>query len=456
MNFVTVASFLYCLSPLVALLLVAGLRRSKNAMNWVGTGLGVIRLLFLIPIIDAVLIHATKLQPAIGFIDEFAIRVSTDWSGHRIWFLLVVDCCFLMSYFMRVGTARHQILIEMMLYACQAVITLYVITSNLLLANAMQASTALILFFIVRLSLGEKSSTSSYISNRVLMTYACLAILGIVWSISEYTVVNRPGFPILELSPTTGASSLAIRLWMIALLFSVPLSPWSSWFNRAVVDLPEAVTMALVVFVSAVILRAGETYVSVYTDIPSAYKLLIYLTGVMGCVFSLASLFTVETRRAMLGCIPKFFLSLVLVGIGVARGGNLAVVYLLCLFIPIFCGVILYSSSLSLNTNYQRVFVGIFLLFLIGFPGSPAYQIFSLVGGRSLEMGPGYALIFAVLWFFYFFSIVFICRRIFLDEETAAVGVETPLSKAPVLMTSYAIFMLLFMSFIALVSGRVS
>jgi hypothetical protein len=216
------------------------------------------------------------------------------------------------------------------------------------------------------------------------------------------------------------------------------------------------VTIAIVVFVSAVILRSSETYASIYADLPWHYKLLVYLVGVMGCVFSLSALLTMQTRRSMLGCIPKFFFSLVLVAIGVTKGISLEVVYLLCLFIPIFTGLILYSSALNLNTIYQRVFVGVFLLFLVGLPGSPVYQIFSLVGSRSLEMGAGYTLVFALLWFFYFYANVFVCRRMFLDEKTANIGVDTPLTKAPVLMTSYALFLLLFIGFVALANWRMS
>lgn len=452
MTLVSLACIVYCLLPLGAAGITAFTKKAEGFLNGIGLGLSICRILLLGPIIDAVLIQKTALSFSYGFIDEFSIRLATEWNGHRVWFLLTLDFCLLLSQLMNTVFGQHKKLIEVLAFALQAVLTIYILSANFMITYVAQMVAAFLLFYIIRFSLPRRKADGEYISNRIAVIYSTLSILGIVWAIVEYSPAGGRGAAALVLGPSQSYGSAAIILWLISAIVAVPISPWSNWFNKALTYLPEGITVILIAFLSCVIMRNAEIYLVTYTNLSWSYKSIIYLFGLIGCVFSLIALFAMESKRAMLGCMPKFFLSLVLMSIGVAHRQGLEGIYLLCLFIPIFSGLMLYASALNLNTVYQRVFIGFFLIVLVGIPGTPVYQIFSLVGSRSLDMGVEYTLVFTLVWFFYFYSNVFICRRMFLDETLAEIGVNSVLTRAPVIVTSYAIFLLLFIGSIALMN----
>src|SRR5690606_23451808 len=117
------------------------------------------------------------------------------------------------------------------------------------------------------------------------------------------------------------------------------------------------------------------------------------------------------------------------VSLGVSQSKLLSSAYYVCVFLPVFTGLILYASAMNVRTAVEKSYVGILLALILGLPGTPVYLIFGTIGSRSLDMGLGYTIIFGLLWFLYFSANVHICRRIFLDPEPPEAGVISPLSK---------------------------
>jgi hypothetical protein len=158
----------------------------------------------------------------------------------------------------------------------------------------------------------------------------------------------------------------------------------------------------------------------------------------------------------MLGCLPSFFLSLVLVSVGVSRSGLVLSAYFACLFVPVFTGLVLSASSMNARGMLQRVFVALLFVLVLGLPGTPVYQIFSGIGARSLDLGIGYTIVFGLLWFFYFNANVHIYRRVFMDQDRLPAGEPNgQMIEAPTLFAGYGVFLMVLVIVVAQIAGRV-
>ena len=240
------------------------------------------------------------------------------------------------------------------------------------------------------------------------------------------------------------------------MIVPIPMPPWSKWFSGVMELLPRGVSLSVVVFICSIALKFASLLSVSYPDLSWKHKLVFYLLGMLGCAFSLLRLFAADTKRRMAGCLPGFFLSLVLVSLGVSRTGLVLSAYFACIFVPVFTGLILCAWAMEIRGALPRLFAALLFALVWGLPGTPVYQIFSGIGARSLELGIGYTIVFGLLWFFYFNANIHIYRRILLLGEGGSPEDADPIaSLAPRLFAGYGLFLMLLVILVAQIAGRI-
>lgn len=389
---------------------------------------------------------AVSLNAAI--LEGYPLQLSLALDFPRLGMLFVAEFCFLFAHFMGSMPKGKQGLPGFLILIAQLLLPLYVCSDNLMFTGSVQLLMSCVFYYLIRFSLAERNAEiGAMITKSFYALYFFLGLLLLFWGISEY---GDRGLLLEKAS----ASQLNLVLWMALLVLSVPVAPWARWLGLAVAHLPEAVTQALVIFLSAVTWKVSAMLYVAYPDLQPVFKLVIYLLGIFGCAFSIGGLFASQSRRNMLGSLPSFFFSLILVSLGVSQSKMLSSAYYVCLFLPVFTGLILYASAMSVRSAVEKSYVGVLLALILGLPGTPVYLIFGTIGSRSLEMGVAYTLIFALLWFFYFSANVHICRRIFMDPEPPETGVVSPLASASPMFTGFGILLSILIVILTFYAGR--
>jgi hypothetical protein len=407
------------------------------------TGLRIVALLLLLrPVVGA----ADFISLSAILADGYPIGLVLSVNPARLGLLLTAEFCFLLAHWMCVASAEAAIVFTFISLA-QGLYSLFVLSNNAVSTGGLQMIAGAVFFYLVRFSIDEKrQAMAELISRRIYILYFLLGLLLIVWGITEF------GERDLLFGKSLG-SHFGQPIWLLLMLLAVPLPPWSRWFGYAVENLPEGVTVVVVTFFSAVALKFASLFSVVYPDIGWKPKLALYLLGIVGCAFSIAGLFAAESRRRMLGSLPSFFFSLILVSVGVSKSTLVLSAYFVCLFLPVFTGLALYASTMKVSSSLQKVLVGFLFALILGVPGTPVYQIFSGIGARSLAMGISYALLFGLIWFFYFCANVHICRKIFVDEQPPELGANSRLGELPASFTGYCVFLMVFIVVATQVAG---
>lgn len=434
MNFERTILLAYILLPFLAALPWPGAARKLSAAGMIASGLRVLILLTLLrPIVFGGAVITVSTTLASGYPLEFVLSLD----AFRFGFLITAELCFLFAHWM--GAASGTIgVVGALLSLAQAFSTLFAISNNSVTTGGFLLLASAVFFYLLRFAIpGANREMGERISRRMYSLYFLLGLLMIVWGIVEF------GKKDMLFGPRSG-SGLGLTLWLALTLLAVPLPPWSRWFTRAVEHLPEGVTVTLVTFISAVALKICSLFTVVYPDMGWKQKLALYLLGISGCAFSIGGLFAASSRRKMLGSLPSFFFSLMLVSVGVSKTSLVLSAYFICLFVPVFTGLVLYASVMKVERPLQKVFMGILFALILGVPGTPVFQIFSGIGARSLELGLSYGIVFGLLWFFYFCANVHICRRIFVDEKPPEAGAESILVSAPAAFAGYGVFLMCF------------
>ncbi len=451
MNLEKVLLFLYMTSPFVAGLFPLPKRlRDRNAIFSSGVIASAFRVLLLCFLSTAIISAGKQVSISSTLVTGYPLDFVLSLDAYRYGFLLTMELCFLLAHWMSAYSSQNQSanIISLMICFAQGFSSLFVASDNAVATGALQLLTGTVFFYLIRFSMsGANESVGDQVSRRMYILYFLLGLLMIAWGITEF------GERELRFARGSG-SNLGLMMWMALVLLAVPLAPWSRWFGLAVEHLPESVTLTLVTVLSAVALKFASLFSTVYPDLSAKQKALFYALGIIGCAFSISGLFAARSRRRMLGSLPSFFFSLILVAMGVSTTSLVLSAYFICLFVPVFTGLVLYASVLRVSSPVHKVFVGLLFALVLGVPGTPVYQIFAGIGARSLEMGVGYTIVFGLLWFFYFYANVYICRRIFMDPKPPEMGVRSDLEAAPISFASYGVFLIFFLILITQIAGR--
>lgn len=430
------------ISPAFAL---GRLNRGPVSPGLIAAGL---RILLLVPLIRFVIFDGQVVSVSQAIVENYPFRLGLSLDFFKIGILVVAEFCFLLTYTMCSLGEKGDSLLGFLILLSQLLFPLYVCSDNLMLTGAVQISIGFVFYYMVRFALMEGGSEiGERITKSLYPLYYTLGLILLFWGIAEF---GSQGLAVQKASD----SKLNLFLWMFLLILSVPVAPWARWLGLAVAHLPEAVTLALVIFLSAITWKVSSMFSVAYPELEWKFKLGIYMIGILGCAFSIGRLFAAQSRRLMLGSLPTFFFSLILVSIGVSQSKLLSSAYYVCLFLPVFTGLILHASAITVKTALEKSYIGILLALILGLPGTPVYLIFGTIGSRSLEMGLGYTIIFALLWFLYFSANVHICRRIFLDPEPPEAGVSSTLTQSGAAFAGFGIFLCVFIVFVTVYVGR--
>ncbi|MGE3261303.1 MAG: hypothetical protein AB7K68_05955 [Bacteriovoracia bacterium] len=396
-----------------------------------------LRALLLIVLLRPVVFGGAVIEISTSLADGYPLEFVLSLDSFRLGFLLTAELCFLFAHAMGAVAGGLRV-VSVLLSLAQAFTSLFIISNNAVATGGLLLLAAAVFFYLIRFAIaGASREMGDRISRRMYSLYFLLGLLMIVWGVVEF------GAKDMLFGPRSG-SSLGLFIWLGLVVLSIPLPPWSRWFSMAVENLPEGVTVTLVTFISAVALKISTLFSVVYPDMGWKQKLALYLLGISGCAFSISGLFAAGSRRKMLGSLPSFFFSLILVSVGVSKTSLVLSAYFTCLFVPVFTGLVLYASVVKVVRPLQKVFVGILFALILGVPGTPVFQIFSGIGARSLDLGISYGIVFGLLWFFYFCANVHICRRIFVDDRPPEPGAESSLESAPAAFAGYGVFLMCF------------
>lgn len=338
----------------------------------------------------------------------------------------------------------------------QGFCALFALSDNSVATGGFLMLSGTVFFYLIRFSLPSREEVApgedpgESVSARIHLLFYLLGLATIAWGVTEF------GGRGLLVGRGSG-SALGLSLWLALVIASIPLPPWSRWFSRAMELLPEGVALTVVIFLSAIALKLASLLTVAYPALGWKQKLLLYSLGILGCCLSVGALVAAQTKRRMLGCLPSFFLSMVLVSLGVSRDVLVLSAYFTCLFVPVFTGLVLSAAMQRGGGSLHKAFVALLLALILGLPGTPVYQIFSGIGARSLDLGIGYTIVFALLWFFYFNANVHACRRFFLDAQPSD-EVEAASAKADgrgTVFAGYGIVLMLLMIAVAQMAGRI-
>lgn len=381
-------------------------------------------------------------------VEGYPLDLVLALNSYRYGFLVIAEFCFLLAHWMCPALGRGTRMIHVLVGFAQGLCSLLVLSDNSATTGGLLLLAGAVFFYLVRFSLPSRDDPdAAAISTRMHVLFFLLGLMTIAWGITEF------GGNSLVFGRGSG-SGLGLVLWMALLIVAVPMPPWSRWFNGVVEHLPEGVALTVVIFMSAVALKLATLFSVAYPDLSWKQKIVLYVLGIVGACFSLAGLFAAESRRRMLACLPGFFLSLVLVSVGVSRSGLVLSAYFSCLFVPVFTGLALSASVFDARGGLQRIFGGLLFVLVLGIPGTPVYQIFSGIGARSLDLGIGYTIMFGLLWFFYFNANVHLYRRIFSEPEPIVEAGEARLEGAPGLFAGYGVFLMVLVIVVAQIAGR--
>ncbi len=378
-----------------------------------------------------------------GYPMDFILKLDVP----RACFLLTAELCFLLAHWIcRINTFNIAT-VNPLLFLVQGFCSILVTAENTVASGGIMVLNGIVFFYLIRFSMpAERKTIADKISRSVYLLFFIIGLLMIMWGITE--------FGEKDLRFTRGSGSLlGIVIWITMLVLSVPLTLWAKWFNSALECLPEGVALALVTFLCSVTLKMSSIYSSAYPDLDDKYKRAFYILGIVGGAFSLSELFSAKTRRNVLASFPGFFLSLILVSVGVSQTNIVNSVFYVCMFVPVFTALVLYGSSMKVESSLHRAFIVGMLILVLGFPGTPVYLIFSTVGARSIDMGVGYTIVFGILWFLYFCANVHVCRKLFMSSESNDALASSSLSIAPKIFTSYCLFLMFFIVLITHFAG---
>ncbi|RZA04931.1 MAG: hypothetical protein EOP11_13975, partial [Proteobacteria bacterium] len=339
MNFDRLLLLLYVLSPFLVVLFPAR-RVGLGGLASAGSVASLARIVLLLMMIPTVISSAGKVALSGTLVNGYPLEFVLSMDASRFGFLLTAEFCFLLAHWMGAAPRPNASLVRVLLSLAQGFCSLLILSDNSVATGALEMLAGAVFFYLVRFSLpGGDRDIGASVSRRMYVLFFLLGILMISWGIIEF------GAGDLRYAKGAG-SSLGLITWLVLLVLAVPLPPWSRWFTQAVEELPEGVTLALVTFVSAVALKFSGLYSVVYPDLAWQQKLGLYLLGVVGGLFSLSRLFASDSRRRLLGSLPTFFFALILISVGVSKETLSLSAYFICLFVPVFTGLILYASAM--------------------------------------------------------------------------------------------------------------
>jgi hypothetical protein len=444
-----VSLLVYLLIPFAAALFPAGWNtRGTFTLASLAT---VARILLLLALGSTMLVPGGLVSARAALVEGYPLDILLALNTYRYGFLVIAEFCFLLAHWMCPAPGNSSRMIRVLVGFAQGFCSLLVLSDNSATTGALLLLAGTVFFYLVRFSLPSRDDPAgARISTRMHGLFFLLGLLMIAWGIAEFSGSG------LVFGRATG-SSLGLLLWMALLIVAVPMPPWSRWFGGVVERLPEGVALTVVIFMSSVALKLAQLFGVAYPDLGWKQKLVLYVLGMVGCCFSIAGLFAAENRRRMLGCLPAFFLSLVLVSVGVSRSGLVLSAYFACLFVPVFTGLVLSASIMDARGVLQRSFAVLLFALVLGLPGTPVYQIFSGIGARSLDLGIGYTITFGLLWFFYFNANVHIYRRVFADplpSQESPPSANERLEGSPGFFAGYGVFLMVLVIVVAQIAGR--
>lgn len=424
-----------------------------NALNGKRNGFSSISLVSIVRVISLVVLSkllssssdSVYLSGALvnGYPMDFVLRLDLP----RACFLLTAELCFLLAHWIcRINTYNIGT-VSPLLFLMQGFCSLLITAENTVAVGGILILAAIVFFYLVRFSMEpERKMIAERISRSVYLLFFFVGLLMITWGITEF------GDRDLRFTKGSG-SQLGILIWITMLVLSVPLSLWAKWFSAALEELPEGVALALVTFLCSLTLKMASIFSSAYPELDQSYKQALYLLGIVGGIFSVSELFSSNSKKNILTSFPGFFLSLVLISVGVSQSSIVNSVFYVCMFVPVFAALVLYGSSMKVESTLHKAFIFGMLVLVLGFPGTPVYLIFSTVGARSIDMGVGYTLMFGFLWFLYFCANVHVCRKIFMSSDKESNELASSLATAPRIFTGYCLFLMIFVVFITHFAG---
>lgn len=431
---------LYLLLPLVSFLGLST-RGQVKASAMLSLVVSILRICLLVLMVNLFSGNLSDISLTSQMLPGYPLDISLSLSLPRIGFLLIADGCFIFAYWL-VGLYLERLSVSGVFIAItQLIIPVFLVSENTCITGAILILAAPVYYYLIRFSAREDEKIfkeTQRIGSIAYMVSFLMGILFIVWGVLEF---GNNGFHVGK----GQLSSAGSWLWLAMLVIIVPVSIWSRWLFHVVEKLPEPVTVSLVLFISAVTMKIASAYEIAYRELEFTTKITFYSVGILGCIFSIADLFSSKSQRRMLGGLPGFFLSISLVALGLSRGHVESSIYFVTMFVPAFTVLLLYASVMSVDGSLQRVFIALLWAVILGLPGTPTYLIFSNIGSRSIELGTGFIIVFAWLWFLYFCSIVQVCRRTFMEDAKLERGEYLTLSLSSSRFAIYGALMIIFL-----------
>ncbi len=371
----------------------------------------------------------------------------------RLLFIAVCEMAYLFSHYFvspaNSGTGERKVT-SVLALAQQLLLPIFIFSSNLFLFTTVQLMFVTMCFYGLRW-VGHKKDDAevAQAADTMLFRYALLGFLLLAWGLAELGFKNL-SLSLSEPNFVAGQSNLA-WIWLACFATSLPILPWSRWYGILFQRGVDAISILSVLAVTAVVFKLVETGSLTYKDLTGAQDYIIYALGLLGALWSISEFFASDSIRSYLVALSRFFFSMTAFSLGLSHTGSPAGAMLIAAFVPGYMVLALFISSAINLAQFRNVVLIGFLAFLFGIPGSPVYFLYGFIGAKSFSAGLSLSVIFGLVWFLYFFSVVHLSKIIFPPLIPAAItktgGIDARLSFA------FAAFMIFGLSIVCWLFG---
>lgn len=293
----------------------------------------------------------------------------------------------------------------------QALIPIYIICHNILAAAGVLFLSAICMYyFLINANSSKENLEDSNLIQSFFITISRVAILTGVWGFLEF---QDSDFILKNIQGT----NFGFYLWMVMVVFTIPLPPWSRRLNVLISNLPPNLVIVSMILLSAMAYKNIFSFSQIYTSWSGLEKMIFYGLGLVSSIFGVLELFSDKTPHKLPVGMPLFFLSLMLISLGLSQESMAKSAFFLSMLVPASVSFVVCFPSSGTNSVLHKIFYSILFILILGLPGTPIYLVFSSLGSKSIEIGLWTTAIFGLIWFFYFSVNVHFFRTAILSEK---------------------------------------
>jgi hypothetical protein len=386
----SLALFLYAVCPILAAVGCLTFSRGKSFASAINVSYSSVSLLLLL-LIAKNTTTGTRQLLSYPIVEAAKIVLSLNVSVISVSFLIMLELVFAYFFFRYVIFSPPTRLQLALMYICKAIVFFILLSTNFLMVGVLQVLAAAAFAFLLRFSFSEKSNEKENIRTAVsfFVVQASSGILFFTWAAS----VGGLGEP----SSADLLSFFGAPLWA-SLFLALPFAPFLVWYEKIVKAAPPAVSVLIGFFVFAILFRHLQIGSTVFHDQGTQIIWPLIAYGLLLGVGAVLSGFLSKDPMILYSAVPQFHIGISIFSYGLLEKMAFASGMALCGLSPLVLALALSFGCLGALDRRQRPLAVGFLILMLGFPGTPLFGIWGLIGQSVLHAGNLLILLACILW----------------------------------------------------------